>query len=441
MNGVSEDGGDWDAAVAASPADPIDRSIRAAVQARDPLFYIFTSGTTGKSKAAKFSHLRFIGAGLAWAPPCQLTSSDVYYITLPLYHGNAGAVALSPCYWSGCTMVIREKFSASNFFKDVRKYQCTATVYIGEIWRYIFLQPPREDDADNPLRVIVGNGLRGDIWEAVCKRFNIQRVVEHFGATEMPGGAVLNWTNKVGSCGYVPPSLRKEADADRVIEYDLATNQPLRGADGLLVVCPPNKPGELLMKLDDGKYDGYVSDTDTARKLYHDVIAPGDTWWASGDLLRIDDDGFYYFVDRAGDSYRWKGENVSTNDVCHVVSAFPGINEANVYGVAVPNNYGKCGMASLVIDDVSNFDFAGFYAHVTADLPSYARPYFLRIKDDWNDKTSTYKFQKHTYSLQGFDPSNPAIKDPMFFMHPSEKTYIPLTKEVYDDICQGKYHL
>ncbi|KAJ3410317.1 cystathionine beta-lyase [Chytridiales sp. JEL 0842] len=392
------------------------REWRSGLDERSPLFYIFTSGTTGPSKAAKFSHKRFIGAAVTWAGPSGLSKGDSYYITLPLYHGNAGVVAVAPCYYLGNTIVLREKFSASNFFKDIRDHNCVATIYIGELWRYLHLQPssPRDNTPHfSPLRVIIGNGLRPEIWELICLRFGITQVVEHYGSTEMPGDAVLNYFNKPGSCGFLPLDVARAksmtGEGGVLVKYDVEEDCVVRDKEngGWCVRCEAGEVGEMVMRLPGGVYDGYVGETATRRKLYENVFEHGDNWWSSGDLLTSDEQGFFYFVDRAGDSFRWKGENVSTNEVISVVSAFPGISECNVYGVKVPNTDGRAGMASIVLkeQDHKDFKFAEFSAHLSQSLPVYARPLFLRIRDTEHEKTSTLKFQKFKYVQQGFDPA------------------------------------
>jgi len=300
------------------------------------------------------------------------------------------------------------------------------------------LQPPQvNEDVNSSLRVIVGNGLRADIWPNIIKRFGIKKVVEHYGATEMPGAAVLNWTNRVGSCGYFPPSLRKAEGTDRVVKYNVEKDKVVRGPDGFCIECADGEVGELLMKLVDGKYDGYVDLTATSKKMYKDVFEKGDCWWSSGDLLLIDKDGFYYFIDRAGDSFRWKGENVSTTEVCAIVSSCEGIKEANVYGVPVPNYDGKACMASLLVAD--NIDFSRLYNAFKESLPTYARPYFLRIRREENSKTSTFKFLKTVYAAQGFDPEQ--MSDDLYFLNKEAETYVPLTSEVFNNIVGNHYRL
>eukprot|EP00127_Corallochytrium_limacisporum_P006141 Clim_evm8s219 gene=Clim_evmTU8s219 len=448
-----------------------DRVHRSVIQTREPMFYIFTSGTTGRSKAAKFSHARWIGAGVGWSGPSSLVQGMNYYIPLPLYHGNALAVATSPAFKSGCCIVLREKFSASQFWNDIISYNCQAMVYIGELWRYVWLQKAKDSDIQNPLEIIVGNGLRPDIWEDVVSRFGISRIVEHYGSTEMPAGAVLNWTNKPGSCGFVPTQWRKDHGGDRIVKYDTATDSVMRNSAGRLILVGDNEAGELLMTLPEGKYDGYLTRNDTERKLYRDVFKEGDCYYSSGDILRIDNEGFYYFVDRAGDTFRWKGENVSTTEVAEAMAEVPGILEVNTYGVPVPNHDGKAGMASLLVDwllqcptetegksmqtaangvpDASElgsrsssvqheFDLQTLYNVLKEKLPRYAMPIFLRLRDEEHSKTSTLKFQKHLYVKEGCDPRNPAITDHLYVADHSVEAYVPLTNQIYDNIVAHK---
>ncbi|KAJ3085019.1 hypothetical protein HK102_000397 [Quaeritorhiza haematococci] len=423
----------------AQRSDRPSREVRQAIDARTPLFFIFTSGTTGPSKAAKFSHRRFIGAAVTWAGPSSLRLGDRYYITLPLYHGNAGVVAVAPCYFLGNPIVLREKFSASNFFKDIRQYNCVATIYIGELWRYLYVQPQQPNEYTprfSPLRVIIGNGLRSDIWTTITQRFHITQVIEHYGSTEMPGDAVLNYFNKPGSCGFLPPAVARQktmtGEGGVLVRYNIEDDVVERDpTTGRCIPCEAGEVGEMIMRLPGGKYDGYVGEAATRRKLYQDVFEEGDTWWSSGDLLKTDEMGFFYFVDRAGDSFRWKGENVATSEVAKVVAGFPSVLEANVYGVRIPNTDGRAGMASIVWTSktTSTFDWASFTTHIQA-LPTYARPLLIRLrhstadamacssptgttapsstatdkKSKEFDKTSTLKFQKFKYVQQGFDP-------------------------------------
>ncbi|KAJ3129623.1 hypothetical protein HK098_000774 [Nowakowskiella sp. JEL0407] len=462
--------------------DRLDKSLRSNIKERDSLYYLFTSGTTGASKAAKFSHRRFIGAGITWAEPSTLKAGERFYVTLPLHHGNGGVLAASTGYFLGTEMILREKFSASNFFNDIRKFNCAATVYIGELWRYLYLQPPTPLDGTpnfSPLRVIIGNGLRADIWESVTTRFHIKHVVEHYASIEMPGDAILNYFNKVGACGFIPPTeaLKKSTTGEGgvIVKYDIEADTLIRNETGSCIACGVEEVGELIMRLPDGKYDGYVGEDATRKKLHLNVFGEGDTWWSSGDLLKTNSEGFFYFVDRAGDSYRWKGENVSTNEVSQVIASFMGVAEANVYGVQIPNTDGRAGMACVVLDSpsvvtlveiptdniptLSNtelpivFDFNRFTRHMDKNLPTYARPIFIRFRRTENDKTATLKFQKFKYVQDSFDPDK-CGGDLVWFNrskvdHLNQDAdvpagtrmagWLPVDKKVIEDIKKGLY--
>uniref|UniRef100_A0A0G4I2U5 AMP-dependent synthetase/ligase domain-containing protein n=1 Tax=Chromera velia CCMP2878 TaxID=1169474 RepID=A0A0G4I2U5_9ALVE len=435
-----------------------DRSIREGFGGTDAHFYIYTSGTTGKSKAAIFNHKRFIGAGVTWTRHMDLESRDVYYQTLPLYHGNGGVVAVSSCFRCRCPMVLRKKFSASNFFPDIRKHRCTATIYVGELWRYLCVRPEQSDDQLHTLRVACGNGLRPETWRQVVGRFGVRKLVEHYGQTEMPAAhPMINSYMRVGSCGYIPTEVRGRLGTEKLIEYDVEFDEQRRKDDGLCVEATPdsdgNTVGEAVVKLEE-HYCGYTNKEATDRVVLRDVMERGDLWYHSGDLLRVDKFGFFFFVDRAGDTYRWKGQNVSTNDVCEILGESPLVAEANVYGVSIPNldTSEKVGMASLVLRDQSAFFedsteglrershiLDGIHEHCERTLPNYARPYFIRVRSTENEKTGTLKFQKFRYVKDGFDPSLVSPSgDLLFFDDPRTGGYEEVTAEMYTDIVEGR---
>jgi fatty-acyl-CoA synthase len=417
-----------------------DRSIRNTVGSEDPLFYIYTSGTTGKSKAALFSQRRFVGAGVSWSISARLNTSDKYYICLPLYHGNGGVVAVSAVFRVGCTMVLREKFSATNFLNDIRTHQCTAMIYIGELWRYIYNQPATPHDKDNILRVIIGNGLRADIWSKIVERFGIELVVEHYGQTEMIAAhPIMNCYNKVGSCGFIPlEDVWNKQNDEKLIRYDVEVDTVHRNENGWCEIAAIDEPGEEIVNLPNGMYKAYTSAESNEKKVYRDVFQKGDLWFRSGDLLKVDKDGFFYFVDRVGDTYRWKGENVSTNEVCEVVSQVPGVLEANVYGVAVPGTEGKVGMALVQVRDIESFDFGGMLSFLQHELPAYAIPLFLRVRSQESAKTSTLKFQKFEYQIEAFHLDQIPDSDVIYYLSKGSHTYKQLTREYYNDIVNQK---
>jgi fatty-acyl-CoA synthase len=428
---------DLDAALAEmTPANP-PRAFRDGVVTGDDLFYIYTSGTTGLPKAARFSHLRFFATGdlAAWA--MRLRRTDVHYCALPLYHSAGGVMQVGAALYAGATLALRRKFSARAFWDDVREYDVTHFQYIGEICRYLVNQPPRADDRDHRLHTMIGNGLRADVWAAFQERFGVANVIEFYGATE--GNApIVNFENKVGSVGRYPIKAMSNA---RLIRYDLDADEPVRGADGLCVECATGEIGELLGKIPDsadvaqGRFEGYTSKEATDKKVLHDVFARGDAWFRSGDLLRQDDEGFYYFVDRIGDTFRWKGENVSTQEVAEAIAAYPGLELVNVYGVAVPGQDGRAGAAALLLASGTAFAGARFYEHVDRTLPRYAAPLFVRLLPEM-EVTGTFKLRKVTLQEEGFDPAR--VADPLYFRDDEARSYVPLDAPLAAAIRAGE---
>jgi fatty-acyl-CoA synthase len=431
---------DLDAALAAQSADDPAPEARAALRCGDPLFFIYTSGTTGLPKAARFSHLRFLGIGEGAALALRLGPRDVHYCALPLYHSAGGAMVVSTVLAAGATLALRRKFSASQFWDDLRRYDATCFQYIGEFCRYLLDQPPRPDDRDHRVRAAIGNGLRPDIWETFQQRFAIANIVEFYGATE--GNAlVLNLENKVGSVGRLPFRFMSNA---RLIRFDIASQTHVRDERGFCVECETGEAGEFIGRIPRhehttlGRFEGYTSEEATERKILRDVFEPGDAWFRSGDLLRQDAEGFFYFVDRIGDTFRWKGENVSTQEVAEVLSGFPGVSMVNVYGVEVEGREGRAGMAALVADDRSSFDGKAFHRFVSEGLPAYAAPIFVRLTGE-PDVTGTFKHRKVELQSEGFDVER--IADPILVRDDEAGAYVPLTPETMGEIRSGARRL
>src|SRR6266516_1334942 len=346
------------------------------VRGGDVFLYIYTSGTTGYPKPAIVRHLRFTMGGITLAGLLGVEAGETIYAPLPLYHGESLFVGFAPAFRAGGAFASRRRFSASAFLDDVRRHQAVAFVYVGELCRYLLRLPPTPRDRDHRLRVAAGAGLRPDIWTAFQARFGIARIIEMYGATE--GNVALhNADGRVGSVGKPHPMLE---DTVRLGRFDLARGELLRGPDGFCIPCAPGEPGELLGRVGGAmEYDGYTDRAASERKLVRDAFARGDAWFRTGDLLRQDADGYYYFVDRIGDTFRWKGENVATQEVADVLCGAPGVTEANVYGVAVPGEDGRAGMAALVLAEGARFDGAALYARTEQHLPAYARPAFVRL--------------------------------------------------------------
>ena len=426
---------DLDAELARQPVENPDPALRAELRAGDDLFYIYTSGTTGMPKAARFSHMKFLGMGDLSAFAMKLRPDDVHYNTLPLYHSAGGAMLVSSVLSAGATMALRRRFSASRFWDDIRRHDASCFQYIGELCRYLLQQPPRPEDRQHSVRVMIGNGLRADVWQAFQERFGVPVVREFYGATE-GNTAIMNFENRVGSVGRLPLKALTNA---RIVRYDVEADAPVRGPDGRCIECAPDEVGELLGKIPDkpnapaGRFEGYTSKEATERKVLRDVFAPGDSWFRSGDLLRQDRDGFFYFIDRIGDTFRWKGENVSTQEVAEQLGSFPGVQMANVYGVAVPGADGRAGMAALVLSAGSHFDAEAFHLHVQG-LPRYAAPLFVRLLAE-QETTGTFKIRKVELQRQGFDPD--AISDPLYLRDDGARRYVPLTRELAEAIRSG----
>jgi len=429
---------DLDAALARQSATPLGPESRANIFCRDKALYIYTSGTTGLPKAANISHMRLLHIMSAFQGAVNAKSEDRMYDVLPLYHSAGGIAALGPAFLSGGSLVVRNKFSAGEFWDDCRRYQPTLFQYIGELCRYLLNTPPHPYERKHNLRIAVGNGLRPEIWPKFQARFHIPRIMEFYGATEGNVG-MINYDGKLGAIGRVPWYARTILKI-RLIRYDLQNNTPVRRADGFCTETEDGEIGEAVGKIDDNdprsRFDGYTSQSDTEKKILRDAFKRGDAWFRTGDLMRRDAHGYFYFVDRTGDTFRWKGENVATSEVAEALSVFPGVQEANVYGVEVPGGEGKAGMAALVT--TKGFDLAGLAAYLEKNLPFFARPIFLRFQAQI-EATSTFKQRKMQLQKEGFDPA--AISDPLFVRDSATGTYTPLTPALYRDICQGTIKL
>jgi fatty-acyl-CoA synthase len=407
----------------------------APVKSDEDFIYIYTSGTTGLPKPCRVSHARAVLAGVGFGPLMyQFEPGDKLYCVLPLYHANGLLLGAASAMICRVPMAIRRSFSASAFWDDVHRYNATAMLYIGELCRYLVNSPPHPRESPNPIRVAVGNGLRPDIWPRFKTRFGIDTVREFYGATEAPG-FIANISGREGSVGRVPLG---GAGFLRLVQFDVDDDTHVRDRRGFCVACGPDEVGELLIrvpKLSGGglAYRGYTDEAATEKKIVRDVFRSGDQYFRSGDLLRRDRDGFFYFVDRIGDTFRWKGENVSTAEVADVIAHGDGIEEATVVGVPVPNMDGQAGLAAIVPSD--EFDPEQFWRTV-ADLPAYAQPRFVRVMGDLA-KTGTFKVQKTDLRRQGVDPSN--VSDPLYVR--TNGGYEMLTPERWNDVKEGRLKL
>jgi fatty-acyl-CoA synthase len=427
------------AALAAQPETRPDASVRAGMTGADLAMFVYTSGTTGAPKAARMPHWRVMGMMRAFIGGGRGVSSDRVYITLPLYHGTGGLCGVGFALQTGGCIILRKKFSASQFWEEAAREKATVFFYIGELCRYLINQPASPYETQHSIRLAVGNGLRQDVWEAFQPRFKIRKILEFYGSTE-GNVSFLNFDGKAGAVGRIPSYLKKKLNV-RVVKFDVESETPVRGPDGLCIEADADEVGEAIgeIRSDEARFrfEGYSGDPkQTEKKIMRDVFAKGDAWFRTGDLMRQDKDGYFYFIDRIGDTFRWKGENVSTNEVGDVIAQFPGVVEANVYGVKVGNLDGRAGMASLTLADGTAVEALRDLIH--AGLPAYARPVFIRVQQQI-ETTGTFKYRKVDLVEVGFDPAK--TDDPVYFDHPDQAAYVRVTPALKAEIAAGKFRL
>uniref|UniRef100_A0AAQ5XF79 Very long-chain fatty acid transport protein n=1 Tax=Amphiprion ocellaris TaxID=80972 RepID=A0AAQ5XF79_AMPOC len=405
----------------------------------DRLFYIYTSGTTGMPKAAIVVHSRYYRIAAFGFHSFGLRHDDIIYNCLPLYHSAGTIMGVGQCLLFGSTVVIRRKFSASRFWDDCVKHNCTVIQYIGEICRYLLAQPVRPSEAQHRVRVAYGNGLRPSVWEEFVQRFRIQRIGEFYGATEC-NCSLINTDGKVGACGFNSRILPNFYPI-RLVRVQQDNRELLRDSQGLCIPCPPGEPGMLVGRINHTdplrRFDGYADKDSTNKKIAHNVFKMGDSAYISGDVLVMDEYGYMYFKDRSGDTFRWRGENVSTTEVEGVLSGLLGHTDVAVYGVSVPGVEGKAGMAAISPAG-GQLDLDVFLIAVQKALPSYARPIFLRLMPSV-DTTGTFKIQKARLQREGYKPQETSEK--IYFLNSRAGCYEAVTDELYNAIMEGKASL
>ncbi len=428
-----------DAAVEAFDGAGLSAAESRDIRHADPALCIYTSGTTGLPKAANVSHHRIVMWSHWFAGLADVTPDDRMYDCLPLYHSVGGVVATGAALVSGASVVVQERFSARQFWDDIARWDCTLFQYIGELCRYLTAAPPHPAERAHRLRLACGNGMSADVWRAFETRFAIPRILEFYAATE-GNFSLYNVEGKIGAIGKVPSFLAAR-NPIALVKFDFDGERPLRGADGFCIRCETGEAGEAIGRIaTDGRdlsarFEGYTNGADTEKKILRDVFAQGDAYMRSGDLMRIDAEGFYYFVDRIGDTFRWKGENVATLEVASALSACPGVAEAAVYGVSVAGAEGRAGMALLALD--GELDLKAL-AEGLRVLPDYARPVFLRVRREL-EVTATFKHKKHDLAKEGFDPGR--IADPLYVFDRAQGGYVTLDRERFDAISSGAMRL
>jgi fatty-acyl-CoA synthase len=428
-----------DLAIAQYSGATLDTAEQRPPSINDRALHIYTSGTTGLPKAANISHFRLLEWSYWFAGMMDTKPTDRIYNCLPLYHSTGGVVAVGALLVNGGSVVIRPSFSASRFWDDVIASECTLFQYIGELCRYLVNTPANPRETGHHLRLCCGNGLQPDIWETFQSRFNIPRILEFYASTE-GNVSLYNCEGKAGAIGRVPPFLSHSFPV-ALIRSDEG-GEPQRDTDGFCVRCEVDEAGEAIGKIAGGdashisQFEGYTDAGASDTKLLRNVFATNDVWYRTGDLMRKDAAGFFYFVDRVGDTFRWKGENVSTAQVAQTMCAAPGVRQAVVYGVAVPGTDGKAGMATMVVDPA--FELAAFRQHLAATLPGYASPVFVRIGESL-EMTGTFKPTKGQLVRDGFDPGR--TEDVIYFDDRSRGQFVPVDAELYAAIVAAKVRL
>ena len=406
-------------------------STTADILGKETYVFIFTSGTTGLPKAAHIRNVHTVGSMLGWGKMAlNMQPDDIYYISLPIYHSNALHIGWASAIVNGSAVALARRFSVRNFWKDITKFKATCFNYIGEICRYLYNQPPNPNDRKHTVYKIAGNGLRPEIWKEFKERFGIREVYEHYGMTEMQG-MFCNYLNRDCTIGICLSDYT-------IVKYDIENDEPIRGEDGFLQVVDEGEAGLFLMKIQDPyTFAGYTSKSANQQKILENAFEEGDIWLYSGDLIRNIGHNHAQFVDRLGDTFRWKGENVSTSEVEDVISSFEEVEHSSVYGILIPNTEGRAGMASIISNkNHKEFNFDGLKKVVNENLPKYAIPLFIRFLDELST-TDTYKIPKSDMKKVGFDIGK--TEDSIYVLLPDSTDYTLLTEEIYSDVMNEKY--
>ncbi|MCO8067166.1 long-chain-acyl-CoA synthetase [Acinetobacter schindleri] len=402
------------------------------VQGKDGLFYIYTSGTTGLPKAVIFTNSRWTLAYGTYGHVLNLGTEDVMYCTLPLYHATGMVVCWCGVIAGAGTFAIRRKFSTSSFWKDVQKFDASAIGYVGELCRYLMDAPSSELEKGHRVKKMIGNGMRPNIWDKFKNRFGIEEVLELYASSEGNVGFsnVFNFDNTVG---FSPTPYA-------IVEFDKDKNEPVRDVKGHCKRVKKGTTGLLIGKITRrSPFDGYTDPEKNKSVIMKDVFCKGDAYFNTGDLVR--DIGFRHaqFVDRLGDTFRWKGENVSTTEVENMLTEYDKIVEAVVYGVEIPNTNGRAGMAAITLKpeaELNDTDLKEMLSCFKKCLPAYSVPVFLRIQQQV-ETTGTFKYQKNKLKEQAFDPSK--TNERLLVCLPGADAYCDVTPEVFTNIQAYQY--
>ena len=412
------------------------------ITVKSTLCYIYTSGTTGLPKACVLQHLKANIIGSAFCRMANVVTDDVLYATLPLYHTSGLLISGGTMIASGCSMLLRSKFSASQFWEDCHTHNCTIIFYIGELCRYLLTQPKRASDTGHKVTRAIGNGLRACLWRDFEDRFQIHQIIELYGSTE-GYGTTVNLVSEPGYVGFIPvslkdiPVLKLFYNLNFLARLDAETGEPVRSPDGLCVRCEANEPGEMLgfVSKEPKKLFSYLSEEGNKKKVIQNVVTKGDTYFRTGDVLSHNELGFLTFLDRRGDTFRWKGENVSTSEVESIITSIIGHDDVIVYSVALPGTEGRAGMAAIAKSDLN---LESLLVSFRDRLPSYSVPLFIRIIPA-PELTVTYKYSKVNFKKDGFDINT--VTDPIYFLDPMSNKYVSLNSELLNLLMESKLRL
>ena len=402
----------------------------AQVRMKDPCFLIYTSGTTGLPKASIMSHGKWIKAyGGFGHSGLTLNEQDVLYLTLPCYHNNAVTVCWSAVLAGGAAIALRRKFSTAAFWPDVKRYNASCFGYIGELCRYLLNQPPCPEEHNNSLRCMIGNGLRPSIWNEFKSRFGIDQITEFYASSEGNIGFtnVFNFDNTVG---FTTATFS-------IVRYDLENDRPLLNRKGYMIEASKGEAGLLISEISPKwPFDGYTDPSKSEAAILRNVFKKGDAWFNTGDLMRNIGCKHAQFVDRLGDTYRWRGENVSTTEVENLIGSFPGVEDAVVYGVEIPGTNGRCGMAAIRMSEGIKLDGNALLAYLDAELPAYAVPVFYRQLQTV-ETTGTFKYKKADLKSEAYDPSK--VTDPLWARLPGDKQLTTIRPAIYEAVTERCY--
>lgn len=403
------------------------------ISSRDVLAIIYTSGVHGPRKAVPVLQQRWLAVGHKAAAFCHMQADTIQYMCLPLYLNSGFNACLAGMMVTGSTMVLKDRFSVQHFWEEIDCYRANYFVGVGEMCRYLYSQPELSDDKNHTLETVICNGMWGKLMEPFRQRFALKHVIEIYGTSEGVG-SLINHEEIPNMCGNLTLGGMRQGEVARCNSLD---GQIQRDQEGRVIPCKPGEVGTLLCKISDLEpYAGYVNESEaTESRVVRDAFAPGDAYFNTLDLMELHAGDYISFVDRLGDTYRWKGITVSAHQVADVIVKFMGaVEDAVAFGVKIPTLEGRCGMVVLRLIPEEKMNWKKFLQYVNSRMPEHARPIFIRLVED--EGTEPLEELKTHLKNEGYDPRQ--IKDMILYLDPEKEAYLPLTGERYDEIISGK---